>query len=206
VLRELELRRQLIHASGVLLAPAVEWMYAFFNSWKPPAAALAIALLTGYLISNLHRRGVPLPLLGKLIEGAERERDQEFPGRGALRFLTGALITLLVFRAYPEIVSSGIIVLSLGDSASTLGGVMLGRHKLPYNPGKTVEGSLLGFISAFIGLLLLTHLSIAMAAGSSLAGLLVESLPLGVDDNLTIPLSAGLVIWLWSAWSAPITI
>lgn len=137
-----------------------------------------------------------MPILTKLIKGSERERDADFPGKGALRFFLGAFLTLLIFRNTPDIVVAGIIVLALGDSASTLGGVAYGRHKIPYNREKSIEGSIAGFGAAFIGLLVLTPLSIFVSVGASLIGMVAESLPLGVDDNITVPIAASFSIWI----------
>jgi dolichol kinase len=191
----LELKRQLIHASGVFIAILVREAY-HFGGWIVPASIIGAAILLGYGVSYLYRGGLNMPILTKLIKGSERERDQEFPGRGALRFFIGAFLTLLVFRNTPDIVAAGIIVLALGDSASTLGGVAYGRHKIPFNREKSIEGSISGSLAAFIGLVVLTPFSIVVTACASLIGMAVESLPLRVDDNLTVPIAASFSIWV----------
>ncbi len=192
----LELRRQIIHGSGIFFALLIKEAYSFFGGWLYPAVILGLAISIGYGVSYLHTKGANLPILTKIINESERERDQEFPGRGALRFFIGALLTLLVFRNTPDIVVAGIIVLALGDSASTLGGVAFGWHKIPYNREKSIEGSISGFGAAFFGLAFLTPFSIIVAACASLVGMVVESLPVGVDDNLTVPISASFSIWV----------
>jgi dolichol kinase len=192
----LEVRRQLIHASGIFIAILIREAYVFFGGWQIPAAFVAAAITLGYGISLLHRRGANILVLTKIINEAERERDKDFPGRGALRFFTGAFFTLLIFRNSPDIVAASIVVLSLGDSASTLGGVAFGKHKIFYNKEKSIEGSVIGFVAAFLGLLLLTPFSLAISSAASLVGGVVESLPLGVDDNLTVPISVGLAMWI----------
>ena len=192
----LELRRQLTHASGVFIALFLREIYRISSGWLVPGVVLAVGIAGGYAVSNLYLRGVNMPFLTGLIAGSERERDQGFPGRGALRFFTGALLTLLIFRNTPEIFTAGIIVLALGDSASTLGGVAYGRHKLPYNRDKSIEGSVSGFTAAFIGLILLTSLPAVVALAAAVVGIVTESLPLGVDDNLTVPLAAAFTAWI----------
>jgi len=192
----LELKRQVIHASGVFIALFLRELYHYSGGWMVPAAVLAAGIAGGYTGSYLYRRGVNMPLLTKIIADSERERDQEFPGRGALRFFTGALLTLLLFRNLPDIFTAGIVVLALGDSASTLGGVNFGRNKLPYNRDKSIEGSVTGFAAAFIGLLVLTPFSIFVSAGAALIGMVTESLPLGFDDNLTVPLATSVTAWI----------
>jgi dolichol kinase len=192
----LEVKRQVLHGSGVFIALFLLIIYDFFGGWMAPAIILVTIISIAYGISFLHRRGAKIPLLTKMITDAERSKDKEFPGRGALRFFTGVLLTLLIFRNSPVVVAAGVIVLALGDSASTLGGLAFGRHKIFYNKDKSIEGSLAGFIASFIGLKFLLPLNIIVAAISSFTGLFVESLPLGIDDNLTVPVAAGIAAWV----------
>jgi dolichol kinase len=163
-----------------------------------PALILTIGISIGYGISFLHRRDYKIPIIAKLILKSEREKDKEFPGKGALRFFVGTLLVLLIFRNSPDIVVGAVTVLALGDSASTLVGVSVGKHRLSYNKEKSLEGSLGGFSAAFIGLSLLTSFGFQINLVAALVGSLVESLPLGIDDNLTVPISTGLVIWAFT--------
>jgi dolichol kinase len=180
-MNQLELRRQLIHATGIFVAILIREVYKIFQGWLVPASLLLVIIFVGYGISYLHRGGVKLPILTRIIRDSERDKDKAFPGRGALRFFMGSFFTLLIFRNSPAIVVAGIIVLALGDSASTLGGVAFGRHKLFYNHEKSI-----------------TQFSLELAVIASLVGVIVESLPLGVDDNLTVPVAAGFSIWILS--------
>jgi dolichol kinase len=194
-MNRLEIKRQLIHGSGFILALLIKEGYRLFGGWRVPTLSLAFAICIGYGLSYLHVKGVSLPILSKVIKESEREKDKEFPGRGALRFFLGAFFTILIFRNHPEIVAGSIIVLALGDSLSTLVGVGYGRHKLFYNKEKSVEGSIGGILAAFLGLILLTTFPPTIAAISSLVGLITESLPLDVDDNLTVPVLTGFSLW-----------
>lgn len=192
----LELRRKLVHASGVFIALFLKESYLLFGGWLVPGGILLMAILLGYGVSRLHIRGAQLPVLTRLINSAEREKDKAFPGRGALRFLTGAFLSLIVFRNNPDLVAAAIIVLALGDAASTLVGISFGRHRIFYNKKKSFEGSVAGVAAAFLGVVALTSFSPLTALAAALTGMLVESLPLGIDDNLTVPLAAGFAIWL----------
>ncbi len=196
-LSSLELKRQLIHASGVFIAIILREIHEDLG-WLIPGVALAVVIFVGYAISNLHRKQIEMPFLTRLIEEAEREKDREFPGRGAIRFFTGSLLTLLVFRGFPDVVASGIIVLALGDSASTIGGLSFGRNKIPYNPQKSIEGSLSGVAAAALGLLIFAPYAVVIAIAASFAGMVVESLPTRIDDNVSVPLAAGITVWILS--------
>ncbi len=190
------MRRQLLHGSGVFIALLIRWLYSIYGGWQVPAAILTLAISAGYGISYLYLRNVNLPLLTRIIDGAEREHDKGFPGKGALRFFTGALFTILIFRGSPEIVVASVMVLALGDSVSTLAGVAFGKRKIPYNKDKSIEGSISGIFAAVIGLLVFTSFALPVIITASFVGMVVESLPLGIDDNLTVPVFTGLSIWL----------
>ncbi len=165
-----------------------------------PAFLLAIMLAIGYFVASLYSKGVKLPLFSQLIDMAERERSKVTPGRGTFRFYTGALlayILMLVFNKPYFMFASAVLVLAMGDSASTLVGVRFGRNKIPYNKHKSIEGAVAGFSFAFIGIFLAQVLifavsplyAVIISVSASFIGMLVESLPLPVDDNLSIPVA-----------------
>jgi uncharacterized protein (TIGR00297 family) len=103
--------------------------------------------------------------------------------------------------------------LSVGDAASNLVGRHFGRRPLPWNPHKSWLGSLAGLIAASAAgfvLILWTGFPappegrIALALGYALATALVcaiaESLPLPIDDNLTISIvGSTFLLWLSQA-------
>ena len=62
---------------------------------------------------------------------------------------------------------------------------------LPFNKGKRVEGSVFGFLFAFVGALLFVN---PMKALVDAIGMLVEYLPLPISDNITVPIASGLVM------------
>ncbi|MBI5229298.1 hypothetical protein HY991_04250 [Candidatus Micrarchaeota archaeon] len=114
------------------------------------------------------------------------ERRGHFPGKGALFYLVG-LLFLVSFSFSPTFERGTIAILAVGDGASTLFG-RRGKNPLSWNPKKTVEGLaaflLFGFISSFY------FFGILGAALCSLVLGLVETLDLGIDDNLSIPIAA----------------
>ncbi|WP_457555922.1 diacylglycerol/polyprenol kinase family protein [Candidatus Pyrohabitans sp.] len=205
---ELEVRRQLIHMSGAVTPFYLYFFYQRFSSWLAPEALVAGMLATGYGIAHLYKRGIRLPVFAKLVDIAEREEvRQSSPGKGTFRFFLGVLVCMLIFGSLLGapffVVGSGILVLALGDSMSTLAGRKLGRRKLPYNSAKSVEGTLLGTCYAFLGIMAYLHffhgLEIQQAAvfafAAASAGMLAESLPLKVDDNFVIPIAGSAAVY-----------
>jgi HAD superfamily phosphoserine phosphatase-like hydrolase len=105
-------------------------------------------------------------------------------------FAAGIILALVVFPI-PESYAA-IAVLTLGDGFASLFGKKLGRHVFPYNRGKMVEGTFFGFLFAFVGAWLFVDPLKALIGAA--VGMLVETLPTPINDNLTIPLISGLVL------------
>jgi dolichol kinase len=184
-----ETKRQLVHLSGAFLPFYLLWIHRIWGGAHIALLTLLLSLVAGYLLSEAYRRGYRLPFVASLIDETERpDARSTRPGRGAIRFFLGSFLALLLYPERIEIVSAAILVLALGDSVSTLVGRPLGRHPLPYNPEKSWEGSVGGFLASLLGALFLVPSPLALLG--AFAGMLVESLPLPIDDNVTIPAAA----------------
>ena len=119
--------------------------------------------------------------------------DAVVPGQGMITFVGGSLIVLYLFSF--NVALASIMVLTLGDSFCHLGGK--GRIKNPFNNTKNIEGILIGTLIAMFGASL--FVPIFKAFFGSLIAIGIESLDLkfngrNIDDNLFIPLIAGIVI------------
>lgn len=121
------------------------------------------------------------------------ERDRQ-KINSAIFYFMGCLLTISIFHY--DIAAIGILYLSFGDTAAAIGGMSLGK-KIPLKiPGttKTFIGSFTFVVVAFIiGLLLKLPLPVALY--SAIAGSIIEALPLGIDDNFTIPFFSSLTIF-----------
>ncbi len=82
----------------------------------------------------------------------------------------------------------------MGDGFASLCGKKLGRHAVPFNRSKMVEGTFFGLLFAFVGAWLFVGPFKALVA--AVIGMLVEALPSPVNDNLTIPLVSALAVLL----------
>lgn len=191
---ELETRRQLVHASGALFPIYIRWSYERLGI-AFVADSFAAAILIGLALSYAYRKKIRLPLISQLFDATERqEMKEKMPAKGALMFFLGSLSVMLLFgyavklENSIDIICAAIVILALGDSASTLAGKNFGRHKIFYNREKSWEGSVAGFLAAFLGAA--TQVSLSLAFIGALAGMLAESLPLKIDDNVTTPLAA----------------
>lgn len=180
----LELRRQAVHAAGVLtILPLVWW-----GKWAGVAVTAAVlAFFVAWAVWR-HGRRRPATGLDRFIENfaTSHERAGERPLMGAVTFYVGAAAAAILFDV--PVAAAAIAVLALADAASTAIGYHLGRHKLPVNPAKSWEGSATFWISAFA--ILLLFVSPLRALLTALIAMTVEALP-RIDDNISIPITVG---------------
>lgn len=186
----LETKRQLIHASGLIFAFYVLWAGQLIS-----IITLGALLLVVFLIAEAYKRDIKLPIVSMMIDSAERsEVIEERPAKGAMLFFVGSLASLILYGNEIKVVSATIIILALGDSVSTLIGKNFGEHKIPYNKMKSLEGSVAGFVFALLGAQIFVGLPLAILG--AITAMLTESLPINIDDNITIPVLSGLAMTL----------
>jgi len=189
-----ESARQIVHMSmgGFAL------LLRFLTPWQAAAcAALALGL-----------NALVLPR----VAGARLFRPGEAglarPG-GIVFYPLSVLLLVLVFPSRLDIVAAAWGILAVGDGAATLVGRRFGGWRWPWNPDKTLAGSLALAIGGGIsGVILLWWTRPAVAAPPPMAfvivapllaaavAALVETRPIRLDDNLSVPLSAAAVLWL----------
>lgn len=133
--------------------------------------------------------------------GAEPGEEAE-PGNwtGMIFYPISLLALILVFRRHMEVVAAAWAILALGGGAASLAGGAMDGPQLPWNPKKTWTGFAGFVIAGSAGAYVLTrwvspHLPLdktfMISLAGSLVGALVESLPILLDDNLTVPLVSG---------------
>lgn len=105
-------------------------------------------------------------------------------------YSAGIVLSLVLFP--PPICYACVSVLTLGDGFASIFGKLVGRTVVPFNKPKKLEGSLAGFLFAALGASLFVGPFAAVLAAA--VAMLVECSPLPVNDNLSIPLVAGLML------------
>jgi dolichol kinase/phosphoserine phosphatase len=182
-----EILRETIHACGFFV-PILRISFGL------PIVALVILIITlFYVTSELARmEGKNLPILSSITQDAATQPELYEFATAPIFFAFGILLTLLLFPFAAS--SAAIAIFALGDSTASIFGRVYGRNALPFNKGKTLEGSILGFVFAFLaGSFFTTTLKSLIGA---LAAMIVECLPLPINDNLIIPLITGLTLTL----------
>ena len=110
------------------------------------------------------------------------------------------LVLILVYRHHMEIVAAAWAIMALGDGMASVIGQAFGGPLLPWNREKTWSG-FLGFVGAgTLGAYVLTRWVnpalpadgvLRVCAATALVGALVETVPIRLDDNVSVPLVAG---------------
>jgi len=129
-------------------------------------------------------------LFSSLLRRHERE---DVTGTGY--FLIGALLSIILFKKIPAIVC--LYFLILGDFFAALVGIKWGRTKI--FPPKSLEGSLACLFVCLLAALahtLLHKLDPIVAVAGAFTATIAELVPLGVNDNLTIPIISGFAMWI----------
>ncbi len=181
-----ELVRQSIHIIAGMIAIAV---IMFFGKQAIIIIFSATFLVT-FALFYIHNKIRPIKILEKIVEKAEREKEKHYRGIAAIRLSASLLICSILFYLEPKTTLIGaIIVLTIGDSTSTIAGKTFGRTSIQ---DKTLEGTIAGIIVSTAILSIILSLEIALIV--SIVGMFAEYLPM--DDNYTVPIIAGTTIAL----------
>lgn len=180
-----EYKRKVVH----MLSGAIFIFVLVFLGRTELIAGLALILLGGLLIINRLFIGWKMPIVGWFINNFER-KDVKIPGNATAWYVAGALISATILKNNFE-VAAAICALAFGDGLSAMIGAV-GKRRLFYNQYKTVEGSVAFFLATFLS----AYLFIGFGAFPfAFAMAIVESVPLGIDDNFSIPI-AGAVYFM----------
>lgn len=177
-----EMIRQFIHmALGILFIAML-----FLLGRHALLVFTFFAVILGSLLINMYMQGRRLAVVDA-VRGLERG-EVAFPGYGSAWYMVGMLV-LASFLTEPAKIASGIFLLGISDGVSTLVGIY-GRHKLPFNPRKSWEGSAAFFATALFTWVWIGPVALPLALIASV----VESLPLPWDDNVLVPLATAVFL------------
>ena len=178
--------RKLIHFSA-LLVPILDEVTS-----RTIVLALLFAIVVVYTVEEVLRiKGRPLPVLTSF---TLRMCKPEEAGRFIVRpiFLAIGIITSLVL--FPtKIAYASIAVVAVGDPVAAYVGEKWGRRHLRLN--KTLEGSIAGLALSFLVASIFVHPAAALLGAAT--AMLVELVDIP-DDNLTMPIAAGVIMLLES--------
>lgn len=189
-------RRQWVHVGSAVFA-----LFLRVLTWWQAAMMAAAALVFNVLV---------LPRIGgrRLYRPADEARG--FP-LGILLYPLAVLLLILVFSSRLEIAAAAWGILAFGDGAATLVGRRSSGPRLPWNRDKTLAGTLAFAICGSIGGIGLAWwtrpdaswmFTIVAPLAAAIAAALVESIPVRLDDNISVPVAAGGTLWIASLMTA----
>ena len=150
---------------------------------------------------------VLLPRLGgqKLYRADELARGVSV---GIVSYPLAILVVIVTFRQRPDIAAAVWGILAFGDGGATLAGQVWGGRRLPWNPDKTIAGSCaFAIMGTTAGVLLAAWTAPAVDPGpgiwfilgaptaAAFVAAVIESLPVRLDDNLSVPAAAAVIMW-----------
>jgi uncharacterized protein (TIGR00297 family) len=186
--------RQIVHMSMGAFALLLRWL-----TWGQAIALAGIALVFNLLV---------LPSVARQLY---RPGDQPRRLHGIVFYPLAILLLLILFPHRLDIVAGAWGILAMGDGLATLVGRAAGGRRWPWNPDKTVAGSVAFFLAGGSAAAFLTWwcrsaqapdeplpILIGIAVTAALVAALVETIPVRLDDNLSVAVAAGVTLWLGS--------
>jgi uncharacterized protein (TIGR00297 family) len=160
-------------------------------TWREAAGCALLALLFNLVV---------LPRLGADVRTSPEAPLNAGIGTGIVIYPLSVLGLVLLYRHDLQVVGAAWAILALGDGMAGVVGDALSSPALPWNREKTWSG-FVGFLVAgtagayvlmrWVAPAVAPHVALAICAAAALVGALVESAPIGLDDNATVPLVAG---------------
>jgi len=178
--------RKIVHMSMLIFAFLLPYL-----TWRQAAGCAVLALLFNIMI---------LPRLGADL----RKTPASAPGvgvwTGIVIYPISVLALILLYRNHLHVVAATWAIMALGDGMASVAGSAIRGPALPWNREKTWSGFLGFIVAGTAGAYVLTRwadssvnpdIALRICVATALVGAIVESLPIGLDDNATVPLVAG---------------
>ena len=185
-----ELVRKTIHLTSIAIPLA--YFYGVLSKHAMRDLLLgATVVAIGIELLRLHEPRVKMyfrQFFGNLIR-----RHEKRALLGSTYLLIAALISVMIFPR--EICVAALGALILGDTAAALVGKAWGRIHI-FGSKKTLEGSIACLTVSFLFAWQVTRLPWDVALAGAVAATFFELLPLPLDDNFAVPLSAGFAMLL----------
>ena len=181
-----ETARQIVHMAMGGFALLLRWI-----AWWQ-----AVALAAGALAFNV-------AVLPRIAPRLYRPGDHARNVHGIVYYPMAVLLLLVMFPRRPDIAAAGWGILAIGDGIATLAGRAFGGPRWPWNRDKTLAGSLAFALGgAAAGVLLAwwcrpatvpppsMAFTILAPLAAAIVAALVETIPVRLDDNLSVALSS----------------
>ena len=175
-----------------------------YLTWSQSVLCAAVALIVNALVLSRWA--------GTVFRPGEAARPA---ASGIVLYPAAVLGLLLIFSDRLDIVAAAWGILAVGDGMATIVGTRLPIAPLPWNPRKSIGGSLALLVFGGAGGALLAwwcsgtvvppaYAWFPLAGGltGALAAMAVESIPIELDDNISVPATAAAAVWCVSMVTA----
>jgi len=182
----LEIKRKIVHLATLVIP------IGYGLSSERIVLGFLIPFFLVYLSVDLLRRfHPPLALLfRKYFFGRVLREEEERNLMGSTYFLFSSILTILIFPK--PIAIASLLILILSDTAAALVGKAFGRISIFE---KTLEGALAFLFTSLLIVWICPGVDRLSGSLSAFITTLIELLPIPIDDNLTIPLVAGAIMF-----------
>jgi dolichol kinase len=189
---EIGFKQELIRKATHLGALVIPGGYYILGLERMTAALIMLVIGLTMLLIDISRmrdwwlwRNVARHVIGSVIR--KHEKDGDFTG--ATYILLSSALTIFLFQKPIAIAALSFII--VGDSFAAVIGRKYGRIKFA---NKSLEGSLGCLLGTVIVALLAPGIPLSVGLLGAVVATLVEAWPMGVDDNVAVPLMSGLAM------------
>jgi uncharacterized protein (TIGR00297 family) len=178
--------RKIVHMSMLGFAFLLPYL-----TWTQAAGCALLALLFNLVV---------LPRLDVDLRKSTATAPPAGVWTGIVIYPISVLVLILLYRHAMYVVGATWAILALGDGLAGIVGSAWRGPTLPWNREKTWSGFLAFLVAGTAGAYVLTRwtaptlapdFALRVCAATALVGALVESAPIRLDDNATVPLVAG---------------
>jgi dolichol kinase len=186
MLTGVEIKRKIVHLATLIIPVG----YAMTS--EKTVILFLVPFFLALLLVDLLRHFHPgmASLFQKYFFGRVLREEEKSTFMGSTYFIFSTLLSILLFPKAIAIAS--ILILIISDTAAALVGKGIGRVKIF---GKTLEGSVVFLITSLLIVWIYPHLGRFSGSLAALGATLIEILPIKMNDNLTIPLVAGTIMF-----------
>lgn len=185
-----ELMRKGTHM-GALVIPGG---YYFLHLDRPQMLSIMVPVTVAMILIDIARLRQWLfwkAFAQRILSPVIRQHEMAGDFTGATYILLSVCLTVALYDKPIAIAAIAFII--VGDTLAALVGRRFGRHKFG---NKSVEGSLACLIGTVIVAVLMPDLPMGIRLLGAVVATIVEALPLGIDDNITVPILSGLSMTL----------
>jgi uncharacterized protein (TIGR00297 family) len=187
-----ERARQWVHVGSGLFA----LLLRLLAWWQAAALAATAFAFNLFVLPRIGGRSLYRPL----------DHARGYP-LGILLYPLSVLLLILVFPSRLDLVAAAWGILAFGDGFATLIGQRIGGGQIPWNREKTIAGTIAFIVCGGVGGVALAvwtrpavtpepslTFTIVAPLVAAVAAALVETIPVRLDDNLSVPMTAAAVL------------